>query len=350
VALAPLDATLYSRLAEKLEETGGDSLASLEAAAALDPDNPQWRMSVGQRAELAGDLALAERSLLAAARLSRLYQPKYLLAGYYFRRGNADLCIRWSQAALEIAPGDVTPVLNLLGHLLDPQAMAAEGLRQPPAVARQFLAFLAVRGPTAAAGRLARRLAQTGTDEDLPALLAYSNQLLEEGHGLEAVELWNALCERHLLPYQRLDVTGGRALTNADFQSSPIGSGFDWHAEGARGLRPLGFDGALRATFSGDQADGCVVIWEYVPLEPGAGYRLRQDVHAENSASAAGLVWRLFYPKSAAVWAPLEADLSQGFRAPAEVARLALLYRRIPGTTRLTGDVSVTGLRLDREP
>jgi tetratricopeptide (TPR) repeat protein len=350
VALAPLDATLYSRLAEKLEETGGDSLASLEAAAALDPDNPQWRMSVGQRAELAGDLALAERSLLAAARLSRLYQPKYLLAGYYFRRGNTDLCIRWSQAALEIAPGDVTPVLNLLGHLLDPQAMAAEGLRQPPAVARQFLAFLAVRGPTAAAGRLARRLAQTGTDEDLPALLAYSNQLLEEGHGLEAVELWNALCERHLLPYQRLDVTGGRALTNADFQRSPIGSGFDWHAEGARGLRPLGFDGALRATFSGDQADGCVLIWEYVPLEPGAGYRLRQEVHAENSASAAGLVWRLFYPKSAAVWAPLEADLSQGFRAPAEVARLALLYRRIPGTTRLTGDVSVTGLRLDREP
>jgi tetratricopeptide (TPR) repeat protein len=350
VLLAPLDATLYSRLAEKLEETGGDSLASLEAAAALDPDNPQWRMRLGQRAELAGDLALAERSLLAAARLSRLYQPKYLLAGYYFRRGNADLCIQWSKAAFEIAPGDVTPVLNLLGRLLDPQAMATEGLRQPPAVARQFLTFLAVQGQTAAAGRLARRLAQTGTDEDLRALLAYSNQLLEAGHGLDAVELWNALCERHLLPYQPLNVTGGRSLTNPDFQRSPLGTGFDWHADGASGLRSVSFDGALRATFSGGQADGCVVTWEYVPLVPGARYRLRQEVRAEDSASAAGLVWRLFYRQSGPVWAPLEADLSQGFRAPAEVVRLALLYRRIPGSTRLTGDVAVTGLRLDREP
>jgi hypothetical protein len=336
-------------LAEQLEETGGDSLASLRAAVALDPDNPQWRMSLGQRAELAGDSALAESSLLAAARLSRLYQPKYLLAGYYFRRGNADLCIRWSHAALEIAPGDVTPVLDLLGRLLDPLAMASDGLRQPPAVARQFLAFLAGRGQMAAGGSLARGLARTATAEDLPALLAFCDQWLAEGHGLDTAELWNTLCERHVLPYPPLDVTGGRSLTNADFQRVPIANGFDWHAEGAPGLRSVAFDGSLRATFSGDQKDDCVVIWEYVPLQPGAHYRLHQDVRAEDAASAAGLVWRLFCPTNGPVWAPVDMDLSLGFRAPAEVGRLTLLYRRAPGSTRLTGDVSVTGLRLDRE-
>ena len=31
------------------------------------------------------------------------------------------------------------------------------------------------------------------------------------------------------------------------------------------------FDGALRASFSGSQ-DDCVVVWEYIPLEPGARY------------------------------------------------------------------------------
>ncbi len=350
VCLAPLDATFYNRLAEKLEETGSDPLPSLQAAVAADPQNPQWRMSLAQQAELAGDLTAAEQNLLAAARLSRLYQPRYLLAGYYFRRGNADLCIRWSKAALAIAPGNVTPVLNLLGRLLDPPALAAEGLLQPPAIARQFLSFLASQGQPAAAAGLALRLAETGTGQDLPALLGYANQLLAEGDAQDPVELWNALCTRRLLPYDRLDAGGGRPLTNADFRHLPIASGFDWHAEGAGGLSQVRFEGVLRGTFSGDQADDCVVVWQYVPLQPGARYRLLQNLHADDPASAAGLAWRLFYPRGGPVWVPLPGDLTQGFRAPAEVARLALMYRRVPGSTRLTGDFSITGLRLERDP
>lgn len=350
VLLAPLDATLYSRLAEKLQETGGDSLPSLQTAVALDPQNPQWRMSLAQQAELAGDFPLAEQSLLAAARLSRLFQPKYLLASYYFRRGNADLCIRWSKAALAIAPGDVSPILNLLGRLLEPPAMAAEGLRQPPPVARQFLTYLYLQGQSPAAGELARNLARRGAEADLASLLGYTDQVLAEGRGPDAMELWNILCVRRLVPYQPLDAAGGRSLTNADFQRAPLGAGFDWHAEGARGLSAVRFEGALRASFSGDQVDDCVVVWQYVPLQPGAGYRLRQELAAENSGSAAGLTWRLFYPRNGPVWAPLQADLTQGFRAPAAVARLVLMYSRVAGTSRLAGGFSVTGLHLDRIP
>ncbi len=350
VRLAPLDATLYSRLAEKLQETGGDSLPSLQAAVALDPQNPQWRMSLAQQAEIAGDFPLAEQSLLAATRLSRLFQPKYLLAGYYFRRGNADLCIRWSKAALAIAPGDVSPVLNLLGRLLDAAAMAAEGLRQPPPVARQFLTYLVQQGQSAAAGELARNLAHTCPAADVWAVLGYLNQVLAAGHVADAVEVWNTLCIRRLMPYQPLDAASGQSLTNADFQRAPLAAGFDWHAVGARGLSAVRFEGALRATFSGDQPDDSVVVWQYVPLQPGAGYRLRQVLAAENSSSSSGLQWRLFYPRNAPVWEPLQADLSQGFRAPAAVARLVLMYRRPAGTSRLTGGFSVTGLHLDRVP
>jgi len=347
VLLAPGDATFYDRLADKIEDAGGDSLPVLRRAAELDPANAERRMRLGQRAELAGDLALAERSLLDAAGLSRLYQPKYLLAGYYFRRGNADLCIRWSHAALQIgAPArDISPVLNLLDHLLDPPGMAAEGLREPPAAARQFLTFLVGHGRTAVARELARRLSQSSTSEDLPALLAYCNQSLADGNGQAPTEVWNALCQRRLVPYQPLDVPGGVSLTNSGFDHTPIGSGFDWHAEGAPGLRSVRFRGSLEASFSGGQPDDCVVIWEYVLLEPGARYRLRQQ-----SATPSGLVWRLFYPGNGPVWGPLEADLSQGFRSPAAVGRLALVYRRPSGSTRLSGEVSITGLRLDRQP
>jgi hypothetical protein len=350
VRLAPLDAALYGRLAEKLEETGGDSLPSLEAAAALDPQNPQWRMDLGLQAEMAGDFPLAERSLLAAARLSRLYQPKYLLAGYYFRRGNADLCKRWSKAALAIAPGDVTPVLNLLEHLLEPREMAAEGVCQPSAVARQFLTFMSARGQSGAAGELALHIAETGSGEDLPTLLGYADQLLSEGQAVNAVTLWNALCVRRLLPDQPLDPNGGRSLTNASFQHVPSGRGFDWHTEGTTGMTRVRFDGAFRAAFSGDEADDYVVIWQYVPLIAGARYRLRQDLRVEDSASGAGFAWRLYSPGKGSAWAPAEANLIQEFRATGELGRLVLMYRRAPGSRRFTGDISISSLRLDKSP
>src|ERR1035438_154016 len=79
--LAPA-AVFAARLAERREELGGDSLPDWRRATALDPENPERLMRLGLRAELAGDYALSEKSLLAAAARSRLYQPKYLLAQY----------------------------------------------------------------------------------------------------------------------------------------------------------------------------------------------------------------------------------------------------------------------------
>lgn len=161
--------------------------------------------------------------------------------------------------------------------------------------------------------------------------------------------LWNTLCARHMLPDLPLD-GNRRTLTNAQFRHNPSENGFDWHVERPAGLNAMRFDGAFRATFSGDQADDCVLIWEFVPLDPGARYRLHQVVRAGDSASAAGFQWRLFYPHNGSAWARLEADLTGGFRAPAEVGRLALMYRRAPGSYRFTGDFSITGLDLEREP
>ena len=350
VSLVPADATLDIRLAEALEDAGADPLPSLQAAVRLDPDNPEWRMALAQRAEWAGDFALAEHSLLEAARRSRLYQPKYLLAGYYFRRGNADQCLGWSQEALNAAPGDVTPVLACMGRLLDVSAMAAYGMRQRFPIARQFLTYLVGQKADDAAAPLGRRLARTGAIEDLPAVLAYANQLLADGRARDAAEIWNVLCRRRLLPYQPLDPASGQLLTNGDFQFPPLAGGFDWHAEGAPGIRSVVFEGGLRASFSGLQPDDCVVAWQYVALAMGGRYRLSVEMEAEDAAAAHGLTWRIFYPRGQAAWGPLDADLTQGFRAPAEAVRLALIYRRPIGVRRLSGEILVSRLRLEREP
>ncbi len=101
---APWSAAVRERLAEKRDETGGDPVPDLEAVAALEPANARGFERLGQRAEFAGKRELAERSLVHAAELSRLYQPRYLLAQYYFRRGDAAGWDLWSRQAFDAAP------------------------------------------------------------------------------------------------------------------------------------------------------------------------------------------------------------------------------------------------------
>ena len=116
-------------------------------------------MQLGLRAELAGDYPLAETSLLAAAARSRLYQPKYLLAQYYFRRQNAARFWPWARAALEAAYGDAAPVFEL-GWRLRPDATWLSANLIPPRreMARQYLAYLCNRERWAAAAAEARKM------------------------------------------------------------------------------------------------------------------------------------------------------------------------------------------------
>ena len=55
VQLAPAVAVFSERLADRRDELGGDGLPDWRRAAALDPENPERRMRLGVRAELAGD-------------------------------------------------------------------------------------------------------------------------------------------------------------------------------------------------------------------------------------------------------------------------------------------------------
>ena len=121
VRLAPLSATLHERLADLR-----DALPDWQTAASLDPANADQFERLGQQAEMAGDFALAERSLLRAVELSRLYQPRYLLAQYYFRRQNRAAWERWSREAFAVAPGDVTPLLELAWRMT-PTAASSPG-------------------------------------------------------------------------------------------------------------------------------------------------------------------------------------------------------------------------------
>ena len=158
VQLAPA-AVFAERLAVRREELSGNSLPDWRRAATLDPENPERRMQLGLRAELAGDYPLAAKSLLAAAARSRLYQPKYLLAQYYFRRQDDARFWRWAYAALESAHGDAAPVFELCWRMR-PDAVWLSANAIPPRreIARQYLAYLSNRERWAAADAEAHKM------------------------------------------------------------------------------------------------------------------------------------------------------------------------------------------------
>jgi hypothetical protein len=343
VLLAPHLASILERLAEKREEAGADPLPDLERAVRLDPANTRRLERLGQRAELAGDLQLAEASLLRAAQLSRLYQPRYLLAQFYFRRQNIGQWDHWTSEALARAYGDITPLLDLMWRLKpDGAALAHRGAAERPALARQFLSFL-LRNQPASAAPLARHIAESGGLDDLPVLYRYCDEALVKADVAQALEVWNILCRRNLLPYTPLDPARGASLTNGDFQHRAVSAGFDWHLEPAAGIGASQAANGLRVTLYGSQPEAALIAWQYVPLRSGASYRLSFEESTED------IGWSVYSP-AAGGWRELAIPSALEFRAPAGVVRLALMYRRPHGSPRAAAEVLIRKVRLEMQP
>jgi tetratricopeptide (TPR) repeat protein len=346
VQLAPAAAVFAERLADRRDELGGDGLPDWLRAAALDPENPERRMRLGVRAELAGDYSLAEQSLLAAAARSRLYQPKYLLAQYYFRRQDAGQFWPWARAALETAWGDAAPVFEL-GWRLRPDAAWLSANLIPPRreIVRQYLAYLGSRERWAAAAAEARKILPAAGTADLACLLAYCEASLSRGDAGEAAEIWTALCRRRLLALEPLDAAGGRLVTNGDFLQAPSGRGFDWRLGEHTGMTAAAESGELRVGFTGRQPERCQIMWQYVPTSPGTRYRLQWEARAGLGEPAIGIDWVV---SDAEVRA--RSANSQEFLAAKDLTRICLIYQRPAGSARLEGTVWIGHVRLERAP
>jgi hypothetical protein len=348
VRLAP-DASLYGRLADQIENSGGDPLPALAHAAELDSANAEYRMRVGLRAEMAGQFDLAERNLLAAARLSRLYQPRYLLAQYYFRRQNADGFFQWVHAAFDIAYGDVLPLLDLCWRMRpDAGWLRSHALSRRPEIARQYLVFLSRRRQMKAAEDLARELSESAAAADVPALLEFCDRNLAADRPARAVEVWNRLCVSRLLPFDELDTASGTLLTDGRFERRELGRGFDWRLNDAEGVTSRRTKGALRVTFSGREAEWCGIAWQYLATRPGGSYRLRWELRGIDIDSPEGVCWKIYDLAGRRV----AADTSGGslrFVASSDVLVLMLSYERPMGSARLTGTVTVAQVALGTE-
>jgi len=363
IRLVPTNADYYARLAELAFEAGKppqESLAALRRAVELSPHDSELWMELGLSAEIAGDLATAEKCLLEAARRDRTYQPRATLAHYYCRRNDQHNFWPWVSQALQIAQGDVRPLFRLCWEMSDDaELIRRRAIPDRPEILRQYLDFLLSTRRWQAARAIGEQLARAPGAEDVPALLGYCDSLLEARQVETALGIWNGLAAKGAIPHRPLAPERGELLTDGDFASAPSLHGFDWRLYEIEGVtvtrdrKPP----SLRIFFSGRQPERCLILWQWLPLAAACKYRLRFLYRTEGISPGAGPRWQLLdcskqekllgqtEPLAAEEWREGELEFATG--PDCRLGRLAFSYQRELGTTRIAGSIWLAWVRLE---
>ena len=259
----PGNARIRAWLAEHRESNGLDPGGDLAAAAALNPRDSSVRIRLALRAENQGDPEGAERLLLHAADLDRLFEPRWALANYYFRRGDPSKFWPAIQSSLQMAYGDLRNLFRLAWRMTpSPEPMLAI-LPKHAWMHAQFLEFLLDENHSDAESAAAHALTPLATAKEVPLLVAYVSRTRDTG-------VWNALCHRRLLPYQPLSAE--QPVTNPDVREPFLNAGFDWRVLPAEGVSVSQTSGGLRITLNGSQPEQCGLLTQRLPA--GRRYRI----------------------------------------------------------------------------
>jgi tetratricopeptide (TPR) repeat protein len=288
VRLDPTNARYRLWLAEHEAYAGRNPRPAIESAARLRPFDSAARIQLGLRSEVEGRLDEAERTLLEAAAMDLLYEPRWTLANFYFRRGQRERFWVWAERALAMSYGDRRPLLDLCWRMSSSAAEFARRVAGFPGVAAALDDYL-------------RQLARTAWEQrDLP----------------QALEV------RQLL--------GERGLVADRFRSLPSGAVFDWTTAALAGVsyEHVPATHSLRVRLSGQQPERCELLWRDLVLDPGA-YRIK----AEMEAAPPGITW----------------SLSGGFSPALRPGRLVLRYERPHGSVRSTATFLIHSAGVERQ-
>jgi hypothetical protein len=187
--------------------------------------------------------------------------------------------------------------------------------------------------------------------------LRFVERMADAARWQSALLGWNELCKRGILPCAPLDSERGPWITNGMFATRPLNAGFDWNIPEVQGVstswKPS--RSGLRIDFSGQQSEECELLRQLVPVRPLRSYALHVTYKLSGIPSGTGL--RLVLTDAsqgheiAAVGLDgVSAPLSFTVPENASVLRLALAYRRTPGTARIAGSVLLNEVRLEAHP
>ncbi len=298
VAAAPDRSLAWLRLGLRQSRDGrsDSAVASLEKAVERTPTAASPRIALALELERVGRFDEAESALLSAAASEAGFRPRWNLANYYARRGNWDQVWRWTHASILADPSQLTAAASLGWRAeADPATILDSAIPDEPEINRRYFAYLNDLGRLDAMRQAWPRFSAVVTETETELASLYVDRLIAAGFVDEAVDAWNLLCDRALLPYAHLRGTDQRFLTNPFFLNDPSGRGFDWTAHDHRGVLwsrpPLQRNrGAIDFRLSGAQEGGITLLTQVIPVVPGT-YELQFDLATQGMPIRTGLGW-----------------------------------------------------------
>jgi hypothetical protein len=323
---------------------------SLETSLRLNRYNSDAAIDLGLRYESDGELHRAEELLLQASEVDRTYVPRWSLANFYFRRDNFPAFWTWIRRATETPAEDIGALFELCWQISpDPKAIEANIVEDNPDVARQYIVFLIGKGRPAAAVDPALTLLRTGSQEsDQPLLFTLLGSLIHANDPIDASALWNRLI--HL----RWIVADTSFPNNPQFAREPLPVNFDWDFPEYSGLHSWPGSSGLETEFTGDEPENCVIAEQTVYLPPG-DYSLESFYRTRNISPDTGIQWLIFEARSDTIVAssaslssdkPSRVVLPFVVKPDEQLLRLRLIYNRKVGTSRVSGTLVVTSVRI----
>jgi hypothetical protein len=350
----PDNAYYYGWLGSLQEFAGQDPTVALLTSVKLDPwDSTSW-IRLAARAEVRGDQASAERYLLKAAAIDQHFSPRWALMNFYFRQGHSERFWFWTTKALNMSYGDLTPVFDLCWRMTRDAGLIRRTIPDRRVLLAQYLAYLMATDRLQVADEVAEDLSGQATESERSELLTFCDRSIASGKAAPALAVWNAMCERKLLPYSPLRPEDGVSMTNGDFAVPFSSRGFDWHVPRVPEIELSSIPGGMTFTLSGAQPADSDLAFQYLPTLPGRRYNLHFEYRV-GAASMHGIGWT-FTPTQvpAASFQEITSD-SNGWHdgnypfGPLDrsLCRLALKAVRIPGHTRPEGRFSIRNVRIE---
>jgi tetratricopeptide (TPR) repeat protein len=356
IALTPTRAEYSARLAWLESESHPEKAKqALWRAVALNPRDAKSWIELGLRAEQENNSKAAQEYLLRAAEADKTFLPRWTLANYYLRQEDPARFWVWAKEAAAMMYGDGASLFQLCGRVEEDGNLIDRLDIRNPETRSSYLAYLIGKKRVDLIGPSVRRVLEANRPADLPLLMQACDRLLAADRVDQAAEIWNELADQGRVAFRTSAGEGQQLMANASFIAAPSSQGFDWRLPLVEGLS-ASLDGSrgLRITLSGREPEDCEMLDQLVPVRPKQQYQLKFQYRTSGIAKGSGLRWQVTDANSGVALGEgpiLESEEDTEGRLSFETTgatrvRLALRYRRMPGTTRSEGFIVLRKVEL----